>query len=137
MKASHLLFLAPLVLLCACSTSSHRKTPRDPTVVIYHVKRGSEAELQSLLARAWDTYLREGMVFPKPHILVRTHEDSEHERFIEIFMWRGYYATEYPSEGVKALLERMQSFCEPRGGHLAIEFRDAQMFAPKIEESIK
>lgn len=137
MRASQFLFLALLIPLCACSTSLHRKTPRNPTVVIYHVKRGSEAELESILTRTWDTYLKEGMVFHQPHVLVRAHEDNEHDRFIEVFMWRGYFATEYPSERVKALLEQMQSLCEPRGGHLAIEFRDAQMFAPRVEESIK
>jgi hypothetical protein len=137
MRSPHFLFLALLVLLCACSTSSHRKTPRDPTVVIYHVKRGSEAELEPLLTRLWDTYQREGLVFSEPHVLVRAHEDDEHDRFIEVFMWRGYFATEYPSERVTALLEQIQSLCEPRGGHLAIEFRNAQMFAPRVEESLK
>jgi len=77
------------------------------------------------------------MVFPKPHVLVRIQEDAEHARFIEVFVWRGYYATEHPSERVKALLDQMQSLCEPRDGNLAIEFRNAQMLAPRIEESMR
>ena len=113
-----------------------RKTPRDPVVVIYHVKPGAERAIEPLLSRAWDTYLREGIVFSEPHVLVRTKEAGG-ARFIETFAWRGYYATEYPSEAVKTLLQQIQALCESRGGALAVEFLSAEMFVPRIGESIK
>jgi hypothetical protein len=68
---------------------------------------------------------------------VRAHEADGHDSFIEIFIWRGDFATEYPPESVEKLLRQIESLCEPRDGHVAIEFRDAQMFAPKIQELIK
>jgi hypothetical protein len=126
------------VSLAGCSTAPHHKPERDPVVVIYHVKLGSEQELESLLARMWDTYMKEGMVCSEPHVRVRVHEgDSKYDRFIEIFVWRGPFVTEYSSETVEALMKKIQALCEPRGGQLAIEFRSAEMFAPRIQESIQ
>src|SRR2546426_13403 len=125
------------VSLAGCSTSTHRQAERDPVVVIYHVKPGCEQELEGLLARMWDTYVKEGMVCSEPHLRVRAHEDSKHDRFIETFVWRGPCVTEYPPETVKTLMKKMEALCEPRDGQLAVEFRSAEMFAPRIEESIK
>src|SRR3954469_3891660 len=125
--------LIALLALClaGCSTSSHRQAERDPAVAIYHVRPGCEQELENLLARMWDTYVKEGMVCSEPHVRVRAHEDRKHDRFIETFVWRGPFVTEYPPETVKALMKKIESLCEPRDGQLAVEFRSVQMFAPR------
>jgi hypothetical protein len=57
-------------------------------------------------------------------------------RIVEVFVWRGPFVMEYPPATVKALMKKIQALCEPRGGPLAVEFRSAEMFAPRIQESI-
>jgi len=122
MRTTHFLVVLLMVSLSGCSTA-HRKVPREPELAIYHVKRGAEKELERVLSRTWDAYRSEGLVFSEPHVLVRTSEDSDHNRFVEVFLWRGYHAVEYPSERVKALWAQIESLCEPRSGHVAVEFR--------------
>jgi len=77
------------------------------------------------------------MVFPEPHVRVQAPESSGHDRFIEIFTWRGYYATEYPPETVEMLFKQIDSLCEPRENESAVQFRRVQMFVPDIEKSMK
>ena len=125
------------VWLAGCSTSPRQKAGRDPVVAIYHAKLGSEHELEGLLAQMWNTYVKKGMVCSEPHVRVRAHEDSKYDRFIETFVWRGPYVTEYPPETVSALMKKIEALCEPRGSNLAVEFRSVEMFAPRIPESIK
>jgi hypothetical protein len=125
------------VALAGCSSVPHHKDQRDPVVIIYHVKYGCEQELEGLLGRMWDTYVRERMVCSEPHVRVRAHESSGHDRFIETFVWGGPYVTEYPPETVKTLMQKIESLCEPRENEAAVQFRSVQMFVPRIEESIK
>lgn len=74
------------------------------------------------------------MVCPNPHVCVRTLEDPEDYRFIEIFTWAGCFATEYAPKSVEALWQEIEGLCEPRGGRPGVEFTDARMLTPKIPE---
>ena len=105
-----------------------------PVTVIYHVRPGAEEQLEALLVRTWETYRKERMVCSEPHIRVRTHEDQQHDRFIEIFTWSGCFATEYPPVSVETLWKQIGALCETRDGDHVIEFRDTKMFAPRIPE---
>jgi hypothetical protein len=102
----------------------------EAVLVIYHVKPGAEDQLEELLKQAWSIYRREQLVCDKPHLLVRTREDAQNFRFIEVFSWVSWAATEHPPDAVNAILERIHSLCEARGGNVAVEFREAQILTP-------
>ena len=139
-QTKYFIIAIALLFVTGCSSLKQTSVKRrartaeaDPVLVIYHVKSGAEAQLKRLLDEAWETYLKEGLVIPQPHICVQAHEDNEHDRFVEIFLWAGPMVTEYPSPSVQLLLERMQILCETRGGNLPIEFRGAKMILPVMK----
>ncbi|HLX70534.1 MAG TPA: hypothetical protein VKV04_12985 [Verrucomicrobiae bacterium] len=103
-----------------------------PQTVIYHVRPGSEHQLQAVLSETWQIYLKEGMVHADPHVLVKVREDETRDCFIEVFTWTGCFAMEHPSATVQSQISKIEPLCEARKGSLAIEFRDTQMFAPRL-----
>jgi hypothetical protein len=136
MHITRYFIILSLISLSSCATSPAPKTTRTPAVNIYHVKDGAEKELELLLARAWKTYQKEGMVFSEPYMLAKTGEEDK-ERFIEMFVWRREYTTLNCPDSVKYLWRDMAALCEARSGEAAIEFRYAEMFVPRIEESMR
>ena len=131
------LLLIPLLLVClvACSAPTLRQDGNgstkhfepEPVLIIYHVKRGSEKELESLLAQAWGLYQRNHMVFHQPHVCVRVREDGNNVRFVEVFTWVSYFATEHPPDSVNKLWHQMELLCEERHGNRAVEVRQAEL----------
>jgi hypothetical protein len=91
MRAKYLLFAVLILALMGCSTTHRRgggdRVGSETVLITYHVLSGKEAELQALLSQAWEVYRSEQMVFYKPHTLVRTVEDGDKTRFVEVFTW--------------------------------------------------
>ena len=133
-----------LILMTGCVATISKKTDEslaavskaETTVIIYHVQTGFENELEAVLARTWEIYRREGLVFEEPHLILKSKEESKEDGyikicFIEIFAWVGPFAVEHPSKSVEQAWEQMHSFCEPRNGKLSIEFRDVEVITPR------
>jgi len=136
MRITHyLLALAVLTLNACCTTSqTHQasgKSDPETVLVTYHVKSGSEAEFQTLLARVWKVYRKEHLVFAEPHIIVRETEGGDKTRFVEIFTWVSHSAPEHALEAVKNLWEQEQSLCEARNGHTGIEGGEVEIVTGK------
>ena len=131
------LLLIPFLLGClvACSAPTLRRdgnaqTKRyepEPVLIIYHVKPGSEKELESLLKQAWSLYQTERMVFKQPHVCVRVREGGKNFRFVEVFTWVSYTVTEHAPDSVNNLLHQIELLCEERNGNRAIEVRQAEL----------
>jgi hypothetical protein len=126
MKTPQFLSLLSLFALTACSTTnpaSHEaaKGDTETMLVYYHVKPGKDAEFQAVLARAWQIFQSEKMVFSKPHVLVRDTEDGDKPRFVEIFTWVSHDAPDHAPASVKAIWNEEQALCEKRSGHNGIE----------------
>src|SRR5262245_58638227 len=122
MKTS-LLLVGSLLILTGCSTThnSSGKTNPETVLVTYHVKAGKEAEFRELLARAWETYRRDRLVFAEPHIIVQDTEDGGKPRLVEIFTWVSRSIPEYAPDSVKAIWKQEESLCERRGERYGIE----------------
>jgi len=90
-------------------------------LVSYRVKPGKQAEFQAVLARAWQIFRSEHMVFARPHALVQVNEEGGKIRFVEIFTWVSHAAPDNAPADVKAIWAREQSLCEARDGHPGIE----------------
>ncbi len=138
MKYLCCLCLPALLMLSACSTTKTAdKTSGsgDPETVMvtYHVKPGSEAEMQKVLAQAWDTYRHENLVFKYPHVIVRDQEDGGKPRIVEIFTWVSHSAPEHAPDSVKALWGQMQALCEERNGHGGLGGGEVTLVAPKLK----
>jgi hypothetical protein len=114
------------VAATSCSTTpgtSHRSVKADPETVLvtYHVKPGKDAELQAVLARAWQIYESEHLVYGQPHIVVRESEAGDKTRFVEIFTWVSHAAPEHAPESVKAVWAQEQAFCAENNGQGGIQ----------------
>ena len=135
MKTTYSLFAFMLLGLTACSTMhpeqrNSDKADPETVLVIYHVKPGKEAELQTVLSRAWEIYRREHLVFAEPHILVRNIEDEGKTRFVEVFTWVSHSAPDRAPDSVKTMWEQEQSLCETRNGHTGIEGGEVDLLIP-------
>jgi len=121
------LFLA----LAGCSTTDHSSVKPDPETVLvtYRVRAGKEAEFREALARAWEIYRRDGLVFAEPHIVVQDTEDKK-PRFVEIFTWVSRSTPEHAPESVRAIWKQEESFCERRGEHYGIEPGEVELVVP-------
>jgi quinol monooxygenase YgiN len=138
MRFYHPLFILFLVSLTACSTTKSDEkmdaSEREPEtmLVTYYVKPGKEAEFQKVLAQAWETFRREKMVFAKPHLVVRDHEDAGTTRFVESFTWVTHHAPDHAPDSVKAIWKQEQSLCEARAGHKGIEGSEVDSIVPTL-----
>src|SRR4051812_48773762 len=90
-----LLVLSSMFLLVSPGGAEPATRPKEPklapakeTVLItYHVIPGKEKPLQELLAKVWDVYEKEHLVFSQPHVVVRQKDAADKNRIVEIFTW--------------------------------------------------
>ena len=120
MKVYFLLAAAVTVLTGCSTTQSPPPSASGPEsmMITYHVIPGKEQEFQELLSGAWEVYLKENMVFAKPHLVVKAVEEGNKIRYTEIFTW--VQSPNHPPESVKRVWEREQALCEARNGHKGI-----------------
>jgi len=109
--------------------TSGKKGDSETVLITYHVQSGKENEFQKLLARAWDIYRNDGLVYAKPHTVVRNTEDGDKTYFTEIFTWAK--SPDHPSGDVTALWGQEQALCEARDGHRGIEGGEVSLVTGK------
>ncbi|SRR6266446_5471494 len=128
-EVKYVLMGSVLACLTACSLTPPRRdsSQPEPVFAIYRVKPGAEKELEGVLRRGWETYRKARMVSDQPHLCLRVREDERHTRYVEVFTWVGYFATEHSPDSVKRIWEQEGSLCEEREGHPAVEFREAEI----------
>jgi hypothetical protein len=124
-----------VLMLAGCVSAPAQRTsasapPAETVMVTYHVKAGQEAAFQDVLSRAWAIYQQDHLVYANPHVVVREKENGGQTTFTEIFTWISGDTPDNPSEAVKAIFSQMQSLCEDRNGHNAIEIGDAALVVP-------
>ncbi len=99
----------------------------ETVVATYRVKEGKEAEFSRLIAKAWPTYHRLGMVLDRPHIVLRGADESGKMYFIEILTWKSRGVLDNAPAEVTAIWDQMQPLCEERLGHRGIEISEVQI----------
>lgn len=133
MKTTCLLFVVSLLALAGCSTISpgggRDRSGSETVLITYHVQPGKEAEFQAVLLQAWDIYRSEQMVYYRPHILVRTTEDGDKTRFVEVLTW--VKTPDHAPDNVKAIWRQEHSLCEARNGHAEIEGGEVHLITGK------
>ena len=130
MKTTWLL-IGSLLVLTGCSTTRSSSAKGDPETVLvtYRVKAGKEAEFRDVLARAWEIYRRDDLVFVEPHVVVQDTEDGK-PRFREIFTWVSRSIPEHAPDSVRAVWKQEESLCERRGEHYGIEPGEVELVVP-------
>jgi len=99
-------------------------------LLTYHAKLGSEAELQRVLASAWDIYRADNLVCEEPHVLFRRPEGRTKSCFVEILSWVSHAAPDHPPANVAAIWQQEQSLCESRGGRPGIDGSEVDLLLP-------
>jgi hypothetical protein len=97
----------------------------------YHAKKGQEKQLADALARAWQSYRNEKAVFDTPHVLVRGSDAQANVDFTEVFTWVSREIPDHAPASIQAHWSELQSLCEARSGHPAIEIHEVELLAPK------
>jgi hypothetical protein len=120
-----------LIMLCAIvpfATGGRGSSESDPETVLvtYHVKPGKAEELAKVIDLTWATYRQLGLVFEKPHLVMRGKEDNN-VFFTEILTWKNHSAPDHAPAEVKALWDQMQLLCERRDGHGTIEIPEVEI----------
>jgi|SRR6478609_4787035 hypothetical protein len=131
LKSFTLLF-ALFVGGCAGSGSDrHLSRAGSETVLItYHVVPGKEQELTGLLAKAWEVYRQEKLVFAEPHVVVQDPGTAEQPRIVEIFTWISPSSPDHAPESITKLWDQMQRCCERRNGGPGLEGGAVELLAP-------
>jgi hypothetical protein len=101
-------------------------------LLTYHVRPGSEKELQQTLSQAWEIYRKNHLVLAQPHVIFQAKEIGGNTRFVEIFTWVNHAAPEHVPDAVKKIWERMQSLCEARNGFVGLEGIEVELVVPKL-----
>jgi hypothetical protein len=124
--------VSSLLVLTGCSTTRSGAAKGDPETVLvtYRVRAGKEAEFRELLARAWEIYRRDHLVFSEPHVVVQDNEEQGKPRFVEIFTWVSRSIPENAPDSVKAIWKQEESLCERRGEHYGIEPGEVKLIVP-------
>lgn len=108
------------------------KSETETVITTFRVKQGKEAEFSKVLAKAWPTYHRFGMVLDTPHIVLRGLDESGKTYFVEILTWKDHDAPDNAPAEVSAIWNEMGPLCEPRLGRPGIEFPEVQIIeSPK------
>jgi hypothetical protein len=97
----------------------------------FRVIPGKEAEFAKVLAKAWPTYHRLGMVLARPHLVLSGTDDAGKPYFIEILTWKDHDAPDHAPAEVQAIWDQMTALCEKRDGHRRIEFYEVKIIDPK------
>lgn len=100
----------------------------DPETVLvtYHIKEGKAEAFGQLLDRTWLTYERLGMVFDRPHMVMRGKEKGG-MFMAEILTWKSHSMPDNAPAEVHALWDEMQTLCEKRGGRDGIEIPEVEV----------
>jgi hypothetical protein len=134
MKPSKLFAMFAILAVAGCAGFSSDRQPShtdtETVLITYHVIPGKEKELASLLAKAWDVYQREKLVFAEPHIVVQDSATAGQPRIVEIFTWVSSSAPDHAPQSVKELWEQEQACCEKRNGGLGLEGGAVELLAP-------
>jgi len=118
-----------LVLVVGLVTAARATAAEsDPEIVLvtYHVKAGKTDELAKLIDQTWAIYRRLGLVFDKPHIIMRGKEESG-VFFAEILPWKSHSASDHAPAEVRALWDRMELLCERRSDRDTIEIPEVEI----------
>ena len=126
------------ILLAGCS-SAKPASPKNPTnlspetvFITFHVKAGNEAELQRVLAAAWEVYRHEKLVLAEPHVILQGREIGG-TRVVEIFTWVNHTVPDHVPDSVRVLWNRMQALCEMRDGHPGLEGGEVERIVPPVK----
>jgi hypothetical protein len=131
-------FLLTVILLLALSGGATSLRGADSSVqegpvtvhVTYRVLPGKEADLEAMLARAWEVYRTNNLVLPEPHILVQDLDEDKKPRFVELFSWASRSIAEHPTTEVWAVWKEIHALCAPRHGHSAIKAEKVKLLTP-------
>ena len=126
--ASNKLLWVYLFLILIARPSNGTEGDPETVLVTYHAKAGKADQLASLINRTWTTYQRLGMVFDRPHIVIK---GKEHDGMFlaEIVPWKSHAMPDHAPAEVHALWEQMQTLCEKRAGHDAIEIPEVEVLS--------
>jgi hypothetical protein len=121
----------------ASPAAAARQTEPPETVwVVFHVKRGQEANVRTLLAESWAAYVRKDMVLRQLHIIAQGSETGG-EYFLELLSWKNSDIPDNADAEIRALWKSLEAKCEPRGGDSGIVFREVQLVAGTTTDDIR
>jgi hypothetical protein len=93
----------------------------------YRIKKGREAEFQTVHAATWKAYRQYNLVLSTPHTVVKGKEESGAPFVVEILTWKDHDAPDHVPAEVKALWAKLEDLCEKRDGHRGIEFVEMEI----------
>jgi hypothetical protein len=132
------IFLLPAIVLLVLADGSTTQSAVDSSakenpetvLVTYSVNSDKAAEFKAMLSRAWETYRKDNLVLPEPHIVVQDTDEDSKPRFVEIFTWVSRSIPEHAPTNVWTIWKAEHALCENRRGHDGIEVREVQLLVP-------
>jgi len=118
--------LALISCLVRAAVGAAAEDDPETVLVIYHVKEGKADAVAQIIDRAWALYQRRGMVFDRPHIILKGKETGG--MFVaETLPWKSHSMPDNAPADVHSLWDEMQTLCEKRGGRDVIEIPEVQL----------
>ncbi|MBV9209294.1 MAG: hypothetical protein JOZ52_01625 [Acidobacteria bacterium] len=131
-RSSYVFVIACLMLACVASAAQNKgkqqaKVETETVHTTFLVRDGKEAEFQKVYEKAFAAYLKFGMIFKQPHMLMRGEDEAGKIYFIEILTWKDHDKPDNAPAEVKAIWAQMEALCERRGEHRGIEFEEVRV----------
>jgi hypothetical protein len=118
------------------SPVAQQTAPAETVWVVFHVKRGQEANVKKLLTDSWAAYVRKSMVNRQPHIIAQGSEEGG-EYFLELLSWKSSDVPDNADAEIRTLWKALEDQCEPRHGDSGIIFREIQLVAGTATDDIR
>jgi len=110
--------VAVLLFVCAAFAAEEPET----VMVTYHVKGGSEAEMERVIARHWTTASTLKLIRDTPHVTLRGTEGGGETYFVDVFTWRDASIPDKAPPEIQKIWGEMNGLTQERAGHPGIEF---------------
>lgn len=125
-----------ILLSCCAQTLVAQQQQQQPETVMvtYHARRGSEADLERVIAKHWETARRLKLVNEAPHVTMRGSETGGLSYFVDVFTWKSAAIPDAAPAEIRQIWDEMNKLVEARGGQFGLEFTALTLLAPAIRK---
>jgi len=110
-------------MFCAVGVCALAAEKPETVMLRFQAKAGSEAELERVIARHWQTARELKLVRDGPHVTVRGTEDGK-TYFVDIFTWRDAAIPDAAPPAIQAIWTEMNRLVETRAGKPGISIAE-------------
>src|SRR5438045_1361788 len=105
--------MASAAIIAAMAVTHVRAEEPETVMITLHAKSGTAAQLETVIARHWETAKRLKLIQETPHVTMRKDEPSDQVSFIEVLTWRDASIPDRAPAEIQSIWAEMIRLVEP------------------------